>query len=96
MGVDWTAITIYGTTDYNVLDKLPPYMKELVKADKHYQLPDTYKGLKIFWSDGGFHGFGASVNLNRKHDATKKRVQRIFKELGLGKPKYCEYTSLSV
>lgn len=96
MSVDWYATIIYGKIGYSVLNELPEYMKELVEAKKWYQLPETYKGLEIFWSDAGFHGIGVKVNINRKHDATKRRVNRIFKQLNLGEPKYCEFTELSV
>ena len=96
MGVDWSSRSIYGTTDYNIRKKLPIDIQELIEADKHYQLPETYRGLELFWSDGGFHGIGLEIDMNKKHEVKKKKVQRIFKELGLGKPKYCQYTSLSV
>ena len=96
MGVDWYSRSIYGTTEYDIRKKLPVWMQEIIEANRHYQLPEKYKGLELFWSDAGFHGIGLEVDMNKKHEARKKKVQRIFKELGWGKPKYCQYTSLSV
>ena len=96
MGMDTWAETIYGTTEYSILDKLPAYMKELVEQEKHFNLPEFYKGLEIFWSDAGFHGIGKRINMNKKHTRTIESVKKIFKKYKLGKPKYCQFSALSV
>jgi hypothetical protein len=95
MGIDYYPTTIYGA-GYTISDKLPNEYKQLIDADKAYQLPERYKGLEIFWSDAGFHGIGKRVSVKRKHEKTKESVIKIFKRLGWGKPSYIEFVELSV
>ena len=86
----------YGTDEYSVLDKLPSSMKELVDKGEHYNLPKTYKGIELFWSDAGFHGYGVGVKLGYDHKRTKEKVRKIFKILKIIKPKYCSVSMMSI